>query len=117
MTGGGIAILEVPGGFVSPLAEKGAQRAGRAGDYGVPQVQSLEFFPSEPPALLMSSYGQNNVLSLEGGTMEATLWRIKNFAGWIAGVVGTILAWIAGFELLTKFVQAQNTISWIATTY
>jgi hypothetical protein len=52
-----------------------------------------------------------------GAHMEATLWRIKFYATWIGAFVASILAYFAGFELITKFIHNQTAESIIANAY
>jgi len=58
-----------------------------------------------------------NCSNAGGRFLEAALWRLKQYWGWIAAVVGAILAWFAGFELLTKFFTSQTAISIAANVY
>lgn len=49
--------------------------------------------------------------------MEATLWRIKIFAGWVGAFIAAVICYLTGFELLTKFITSQTAISVIANAY
>jgi hypothetical protein len=49
--------------------------------------------------------------------VEATLWRIKAFAGWVGAFVAAIIGYLTGFELLTRFISNQTAVSIIATAY
>lgn len=49
--------------------------------------------------------------------VEATLARVKAYAGWIAGCVGAILAYLAGFDLLSKYISSQDEMHLAANIY
>jgi hypothetical protein len=49
--------------------------------------------------------------------VEATLWRIRFFATWVAAFVAAVMSYLVGFELLTKFIHSQTAVSIIANVY
>lgn len=49
--------------------------------------------------------------------VEATLSRVKAYAGWIAGCIGALLAYFAGFDLLSKFISTQDSLHLAANIY
>jgi len=52
-----------------------------------------------------------------GSAVEASYWRIKFYANWLAGFVGAVLAAFAGFELIERFVHGQDARSIAANIY
>jgi hypothetical protein len=49
--------------------------------------------------------------------VEASYWRIKFYASWLAGFVGAALAAFAGFDLVERFVHGQDERSIAANIY
>lgn len=49
--------------------------------------------------------------------VEAFLWRLKIYGGWVAAVIAVLLGWFHGWELLSKFISSQTAISIIANGY
>jgi len=49
--------------------------------------------------------------------VEATLARVKAYAGWIAGCIGAILAYLAGFDLLSRYISSQDGLHLAANVY
>ncbi len=48
---------------------------------------------------------------------EALLWRWRQFAGWLAGLIGVVLALFSGFDLFGRLGMGQEPRSWIPTAY
>ncbi len=54
----------------------------------------------------------------ESVTDGSEAWfRLRRYAGWVAGVVGLILALIAGFDLIKLFFSSQDQIGRVAAIY
>lgn len=49
--------------------------------------------------------------------MDDIVWRWKHFGGWLAGAIGAILAWFAGFELLEKLTRDVAPEALVAEIY
>jgi hypothetical protein len=49
--------------------------------------------------------------------MEAIIWRVQQYGGWVAGCIGAILAWFAGFDLIEHFIHDQDRLSLTANIY
>jgi hypothetical protein len=50
-------------------------------------------------------------------SLDAGWRRVRAYFGWVVGAFGLVLAWLAGFDLVEKFVHGQDALSVCANVY